>query len=93
MAWRIEYHTGFAKTLGALPRAAQIRIAARIDLLAANPRPRDSKKLAEGIHRIRIGDYRVIYHVDDDRLIVLLLHTGHRREVYLEFARKHFRKE
>lgn len=54
-----------------------------IRALAENPRPHTCKKLAgrEG-WRIRIGDYRVIYEIDDKRQSVTVLHIGHRRDVY-----------
>ena len=52
--------------------------------LAANPRPPGCEKLAgvEDIFRIRVGDYRIIYHIRDEVLLVLVLKIGHRREVY-----------
>ena len=54
-----------------------------IDELAENPRPRNSRKLRgkEG-WRIRVGDYRVIYEIDDEAQEVLVLDVGHRRDVY-----------
>jgi mRNA interferase RelE/StbE len=61
------------------------RIEAAIDGLADNPRPPGVKKLAgdsEDLYRIRVGDYRVVYQIQDDRLIVLVVRVGHRRDVY-----------
>ncbi len=54
-----------------------------IDELAENPRPRNSRKLRgkEG-WRIRIGDYRAIYEIDDEAREVLVLDIGHRRDIY-----------
>jgi mRNA interferase RelE/StbE len=51
--------------------------------LKENPRPRGSIKLSgENAYRIRVSDYRIIYAIYDDRLVVLVIDVGHRREVY-----------
>ena len=62
---------------------AQRRLAPAIDSLAEEPRPASAKKLS-GVElwRIRVGDYRVIYALDDGKLTVLVVRLGHRREVY-----------
>ncbi len=56
----------------------------RIDALATNPRPRGVQKLKgdEQFLRLRVGDYRLIYVVEDDRLLILVVKIGHRRDVY-----------
>lgn len=63
---------------------ARRRLQATIELLADVPRPPAAKKLVDsgGAWRVRIGDYRVIYDIYDDRLVVLVLQVGHRREIY-----------
>lgn len=73
----------------AIPVAAQGRkLKARLDeaieSLAAVPRPPSCRKLAGTVdrYRIRVGDYRIIYRVDDAKVTVLVLVIGHRREVY-----------
>jgi mRNA interferase RelE/StbE len=60
------------------------RVDERILALAEEPRPPRAVKLqgAEGYFRIRVGDYRVVYAIEDDVLIVLVVRIGHRREVY-----------
>ena len=84
----VEYLFQFAPSarqqLGRLPTAVQERIAERVDRLATDPRPHGSIKLKgeDDLYRIRVGDYRVIYAIRDDELIVLVLRVGHRREVY-----------
>ena len=57
---------------------------AAIGALAEEPRPTGSKKLrgAEGLYRIRVGDYRAIYRVEDDRRIVLVIDVGNRKDIY-----------
>jgi len=60
------------------------RLVARIAALARNPRPVDCEKLAGDLpaYRVRQGDYRVLYTVDDTERSVVVLKIGHRREVY-----------
>ncbi|RWR21954.1 type II toxin-antitoxin system RelE/ParE family toxin [Microbacterium enclense] len=66
-----------------LPPEAKRRIQAVIELLADEPRPPAAKKLtARPEWRVRTGDYRVLYRIQDDVLTVVVVHAGHRREVY-----------
>ena len=60
------------------------RVQAVFELLAENPRPPAATKLVGGAGewRVRTGDYRVIYEIQEGRLLVLVLRMGHRREVY-----------
>jgi mRNA interferase RelE/StbE len=50
--------------------------------LKREPRLRGTKKLTEDIYRVRVGDYRLIYHIDDEARSVTLLRVKHRREAY-----------
>jgi mRNA interferase RelE/StbE len=65
------------------------RVVPRINELADNPRPDGCKKLAghDNRYRIRIGDMRVVYQVDDARAEVLVLVIAHRRDVYRDLQR------
>ncbi|MBI4216820.1 MAG: type II toxin-antitoxin system RelE/ParE family toxin [Chloroflexi bacterium] len=60
------------------------RLLQSIESLAADPRPRKSHKLSESenSYRLRVGDYRVLYQVDDEARLVTVFKIGHRREVY-----------
>jgi len=61
------------------------RIAHAIDGLAVNPRPPGAQVLQgedASILRIRVGDYRILYTIEDKALLVLIIRTGHRRDVY-----------
>ena len=59
------------------------RFGAAIDALAADPRPHGAEKLAgRDDFRIRVGDYRIVYAVDDTERLVLVARIAHRREVY-----------
>ena len=86
MTYEIRVSERLEKILGKIPQRARCRIVERIDGLAENPRPDDCKKLQGSKHpplfRIRSGDYRIIYTVEDHVLIVLVLAIGHRRDIY-----------
>ena len=66
-----------------LPARDQRRLAPHIDALARDPRPRGAQKLAgeEGVHRIRVGSWWVLYVVRDWELVVLVLDLGRRKDV------------
>lgn len=84
--WRIASPTSprRRKPFGSSDRQTARRILEALNALADDPRPPGCIKLqgGEGELRIRIGDYRVVYDVVDDELVVLILRVGHRREVY-----------
>ncbi len=82
--YRVEIRRDAQRQLAALPSAVRRRIDAKIQALAENPRPAGVKKLAgsDPAWRIRVGDYRVIYTIADDALIVLVVKIGHRQHVY-----------
>jgi mRNA interferase RelE/StbE len=71
------------KELAQLPKQEYERIKEAVENLSNEPRPQGCKKLSgrEG-WRIRVGDYRVIYEIDDTKQILTVLHIGHRRDVY-----------
>ena len=73
-----------AKELSKLPVQVNNKIVPAILALEENPRPSGSKKLKGGSNtwRIRIGDYRVVYSVDDEILIVDVRKVGHRKDIY-----------
>jgi len=71
------------KEMDKLPEAVHSRVSKRILSLQDNPRPRGIKRLSGGEeYRLRIGDYRALYTIDDTNLIVTIFAVGHRREVY-----------
>lgn len=84
MAYRIEFAPRADRQFKALDRSLQARLARRINSLAENPRPQGIKKLAgeEDLYRLRVGDYRIIYQIQEKRLVVLVVGVGHRAEVY-----------
>ena len=71
------------RELRAIPKADLARIVQRIQSLTSNPRPHDSEKLSgEDKYRIRQGDWRIVYGIDDAAKVVDIVRIGHRREVY-----------
>ena len=84
MSYRIAISSAAARQLRKLDAQARRRIQAAIDLLSGNPRPAGAKKLVGGggEWRVRTGNYRIIYELNDDALLVLVLAVGHRRQIY-----------
>lgn len=82
--YSIEFLRTALKELSKLPKDVQQRIAAKIEELKTNPYPPGIKALknGEGRLRFRVGDYRVIYRVEEDKLVILIIKVGHRRNVY-----------
>jgi mRNA interferase RelE/StbE len=80
--YRVQIAPAAARQLRKLPNDVQERLVRRIDDLAAERRPRGSITLEDDFYRIRVGDYRVIYAIRDEELIVLMVRVGHRRDVY-----------
>jgi mRNA interferase RelE/StbE len=60
------------------------RIVSRIDRLAQEPRPKGARSLrgSEDLWRVRVGDYRIIYHIDDQQRVIDIVRVRHRREAY-----------
>lgn len=84
MVYEIKYVPSAAKTIRKLDTLTAKRLLNAISQLAHDPRPPGCVQLKDGggEFRIRVGDYRVIYDVHDEKLLVLVLRAGHRREVY-----------
>ncbi len=81
--YRITIKKSAAKELQDISRKNLRKIVQRIKSLAENPRPIGSQKLsAREQYRIRQGDYRIVYSIDDKELLVDIVKIGHRREVY-----------
>jgi mRNA interferase RelE/StbE len=84
MRYCIEFVKQSAKQLKHLPTEEQQKIKIKIDALADIPRPDGVVKLTgeDNLYRIRVGNYRIIYSIQDNQLLVLVLKIGHRRDVY-----------
>lgn len=83
MTYAVDILRSAQKQLARIQRQDHPRIIAAIRKLADDPRPPNSRRLsARPAWRLRIGPYRVIYEIHHDRLLVLVVMIGHRREVY-----------
>lgn len=83
MTYRIDVLPAAVRAIRKLPPEAKRRIQAVINVLAEEPRPPAAKKLtARPEWRVRTGDYRVLYRIEDEVLTIVVVHTGHRRDVY-----------
>ncbi len=84
MKYRVEFKRSAAKALKKIPKSDQRQIRDRIDSLSENsPNPDTTKMKGDNpFHRIRVGDYRIIYEIHGDILVIMVLKIGHRKEVY-----------
>ncbi|MCJ8282626.1 MAG: type II toxin-antitoxin system RelE/ParE family toxin [Nostocaceae cyanobacterium] len=84
MSYQVIFSKGAARQFKKLPQNIQERIQIKIDDLAIEPRPNGVKKLEgeDSLYRIRVGDYRVVYEILDDILLVTVLKVKHRSSVY-----------
>ena len=81
--YKIAIKKSAAKELEDIPKKDLQKIIKRIQALAQNPRPQGAQKLSGQQHfRVRQGDYRIVYSVNDKDLIVDIVKIGHRREIY-----------
>jgi mRNA interferase RelE/StbE len=81
--YRIEVRPAAARQLRKLDPQTARRVQGVIALLADDPRPPASRPLTgRPAWRVRVGDYRVIYIIEEDRLVVVVITIGHRRDVY-----------
>lgn len=82
--YSVEISATAEKELKKLGRDDEIRLLRRISLLADDPRPDGCRKMSgyDHLYRIRVGRYRVIYEIDGENVIVIVLKIGHRRDNY-----------
>lgn len=82
-SYKIAIKKSATKELAAIPGRDRDRIIGQIRALADDPKPPGSLKLSgEEKYRIRQGDYRVLYEIEDDVLVVVVVRIGHRRDVH-----------
>ncbi len=84
MSYRVSFRASADKALDKLPKTIRARVIERAIGLGNDPRPPGSVKLAggSGLWRVRIGDYRMVYLIDDEQQTVDIRMVAHRREVY-----------
>lgn len=81
----LEFAPKAVRSLGKLDRLIAERIRAAAEALRADPRPQGARMLTgmHGVWRVRVArDYRILYTLDNDRLLILVVDAGHRREIY-----------
>ena len=83
MGHSIEFKGSVRKNIAALSENIKTRVISAVMSLGDNPRPPGCKKLkGRDAYRIRVGEYRVIYEIHDDVLIVLVVRVAHRQDAY-----------
>lgn len=84
MKYRIEVKKSAAKELKKISKPDQKRISREIDNLANNlPNPDTTKMKGNNpFHKIRVGDYRIIYEIQNNVLLILIIKIGHRKDIY-----------
>lgn len=80
--YQLVFENRVKKDWKKVAQSEHLRIRATINDLAISPRPSGCSKLYTGDYRIRVGDYRVIYSIDDSAQVIAILAIGHRKEVY-----------
>ncbi len=89
-AYTVELTGAAARQLRKLDSAAQMRIVTALEVLQAEPRPPAMKALVghPGYLRVITGNHRIVYTIVDDRLLILVLALGNRKDVYRSFERR-----
>ena len=84
MKYSVEFRPAVFKSMKRLPKKDLRRIKKKIDGLAENlPDPATTKMKGNNpFHRVRTGDYRIVYQIFEDRLVILVVKVGHRKDVY-----------
>jgi mRNA interferase RelE/StbE len=82
-SYRLEVKRSAAKEIADLPKVDCRRVVTKIQALASDPRPQGCEKLSGAEkYRIRQGNYRILYEIDDSKRSVIIVKVGNRREVY-----------
>ncbi len=81
--YRIEFRPAALREIGKIDRLVHPRLQGAVALLAKDPRPPASRPLrGRPGYRLRVGDYRIIYTIDDGVLLIVIVTVGRRRDVY-----------
>jgi len=87
LSYGVFLHPKAAEYLKRLDSSLRSRIRGRLRELEGSPRDRGQRLKYSSFYRLRVGDYRVIYEVDEERKRVIVLFIGHRRKVYDDFSK------
>ena len=81
--YKIEIKKSATKEIARLPKNILKRVLTKIQSLSNEPRPSGCKKLtADEKYRVRVGDHRILYSIEDGKLVVYVVKVGHRKKVY-----------
>jgi mRNA interferase RelE/StbE len=81
--YEVELHRNVRKALDKFQEQERLKLASALLKLEKEPRPRGVEKVrGTELWRIREGDYRLVYHIDDERKVVAVVRIGHRRDIY-----------
>jgi len=82
--YKVQLTRAAADFIRGQTKKVQRQITGRLNRLKDNPRPMDCKKIQSGknLYRLRSGVYRIVYQVFDDRILVVVIRIGHRKDVY-----------
>jgi len=88
LKYRIEFKRSAVKTLKSIPKRDRIRIRDKIDSLSEKLPDRTITKMKgdNPFHRVRVGNYRIIYEIQDQILVILVLKIGHRKDIYRKLS-------
>ena len=84
MKYTVEFRPAVLKNIKRFPKRGLVKIKKRIDELSKSlPDPITTKMKGNNLfHKVRVGDYRIVYEIHDDRLVILVVMIGHRKDVY-----------
>ncbi len=84
MVYTIQFRPSVWKDIKRFPKRDLVKIKKRIEELSLNLPDLSSTKMQGNntFHKIRSGDYRIVYQIDDDKLIILIIKIGHRKDIY-----------
>lgn len=84
MVYKVEFRPSVLKNVKKFPKKDLVKIKSKIDEISSNlPDPSITKMSGNNeFHKIRCGNYRIIYEIHDNRLVILIVKIGHRKEVY-----------
>jgi len=87
MSWDLQIERRAQKALKKISNPYKTNLIQAIDRLSDNPRPDGCKKLkgSESLWRIRVNDYRIVYQIKDEHLLILIIRIGHRKDIYEGF--------
>lgn len=84
VSFQVDWKNSALKELQKLPRQIVTKVVAAVDNLSINPYPQGVRKIvgSEHAYRIRVGNYRVIYHILKNKLMIQIIRVRHRKDAY-----------